>query len=396
MRLCRTETIGPISFYAMLRRFGSARAALDVLPRLARRGERATTVTAVTRAEAEAELGALHRAGARLVCWGEPGYPSALAAIEDAPPILTVLGQAQLLQQPMIAMVGARNASANGRRLARDLAAELGLGGLVVISGLARGIDAAAHLGALETGSVAVVAGGADVVYPAENRGLYDALARQGAIVAELPLGTEPQARHFPRRNRIISGMALGLVVVEAAARSGSLITARFALEQGREVFAVPGSPLDPRARGCNDLLRHGATLTENVADVLSQLGPQLGGIEQLRPVPLIAIPTAPPSVLLPASGGAPGRPAARLAPGSEQGAGVPGAGWGPPLGGGEPVGEDAELELILERLGPTPVAVDELVRQCQMSAAAVATLLLELELAGRVERHPGNLVSSR
>ena len=310
MRLCRTETIGPISFYAMLRRFGSARAALDVLPRLARRGERATTVTAVTRAEAEAELGALHRAGARLVCWGEPGYPSALAAIEDAPPILTVLGQAQLLQQPMIAVVGARNASANGRRLARDLAAELGLGGLVVISGLARGIDAAAHLGALETGSVAVVAGGADVVYPAENRGLYDALARQGAIVAELPLGTEPQARHFPRRNRIISGMALGVVVVEAAARSGSLITARFALEQGREVFAVPGSPLDPRARGCNDLLRHGATLTENVADVLSQLGPQLGGIEQLRPVPLIAIRTAPPPVLFPASGGAPaGRP---------------------------------------------------------------------------------------
>ena len=396
MRLCRTETIGPISFYAMLRRFGSARAALDVLPRLARRGERATTVTAVTRAEAEAELGALHRAGARLVCWGEPGYPSALAAIEDAPPILTVLGQAQLLQQPMIAVVGARNASANGRRLARDLAAELGLGGLVVISGLARGIDAAAHLGALETGSVAVVAGGADVVYPAENRGLYDALARQGAIVAELPLGTEPQARHFPRRNRIISGMALGVVVVEAAARSGSLITARFALEQGREVFAVPGSPLDPRARGCNDLLRHGATLTENVADVLSQLGPQLGGIEQLRPVPLIAIPTAPPPVLFPASGGAPGRPAARLAPGCEQGAGVPGVGWEPSQGADEPAGEDAGLELILERLGPAPVAVDELVRQCQMSAAVVATLLLELELAGRVERHPGNLVSSR
>jgi DNA processing protein len=202
-------------------------------------------------------------------------------------------------------------------------------------------------LGALETGSVAVVAGGADVVYPAENRGLHDALARRGAIVAELALGTEPQARHFPRRNRIISGMALGVVVVEAAARSGSLITARFALEQGREVFAVPGSPLDPRARGCNELLRHGAILTENAADVLPQLGPHLHRIEMKPP-------------------------------------------------GGEPVGEDAGLELILERLGPTPVAVDELVRQCQMSAAAVATLLLELELAGRIERHPGNLVSSR
>jgi len=359
----------------MLRRFGSARAALEVLPRLARRGERAKTVTAVTRAEAEAEFAALNRAGARLICWGEPGYPSALAAIDDAPPILTVLGEAQLLQRPMIAVVGARNASANGRRLARNLAAELGLGGLVVISGLARGIDAAAHLGGLETGSIAVVAGGADIVYPAENRGLYDALTRQGAIVAELPLGTEPQARHFPRRNRIISGMALGVVVVEAAARSGSLITARFALEQGREVFAVPGSPLDPRSRGCNDLLRHGATLTENAADVLSQLAPQLRGAEPLRPVASDAIPTPPP-IPSPASGG--------------------GSGWGPMPSASEPAWDEAGQELILERLGPTPVAVDELVRQCQMSAAAVATLLLELELAGRVERHPGNLVSSR
>ena len=347
----------------MLRRFGSARAALDALPLLARRGERAKTITAVTRVDAEVELAELHRAGARLVCWGEPGYPGALAAIEDAPPILTVLGEAQLLQQPMIAVVGARKASANGRRFARDLAAELGRSGLVVISGLARGIDGAAHLGGLETGSIAVVAGGADVVYPPENRGLYDALVRQGAVVAELPLGTEPQARHFPRRNRIISGMALGVVVVEAAARSGSLITARLALEQGREVFAVPGSPLDPRARGCNDLLRHGATLTENAADVLSQLGPQLRGAEPLRPNRPVAMPVA---LQLPSQSTA------------------------------HPVSEEAGQELILGRLGPTPVAVDELVRQCQMSAAAVATLLLELELAGRVERHPGNLVSSR
>ena len=183
-----------------------------------------------------------------------------------------------------MAVVGARNASANGRRFGRDLAAALGQGGIVVVSGLARGIDAAAHLGALETGSVAVVAGGVDVVYPEENRGLHEALARQGAIVAELPLGTEPQARHFPRRNRIISGMALGVVVVEAAARSGSLITARFALEQGRDVFAVPGSPLDPRCRGSNDLLRHGATLTESAEDVLSQLGPQLNARQRRRP----------------------------------------------------------------------------------------------------------------
>jgi len=238
--LCRTETIGPISFFAMRRRFGSARAALDMLPQLARRSERSRTVTAVTRAEAETELAALHKAGARLICWGEPLYPSVLAAIDDAPPILTVLGRPELLPRPIVAVVGARNTSANGRRFARDLAAALGQAGVVVVSGLARGIDAAAHLGALERGSVAVVAGGIDVIYPLENRGLYDALSRQGAIIAELPLGTEPQTRHFPRRNRIISGMALGVVVIEAAARSGSLITARLALEQGRDVFAVP------------------------------------------------------------------------------------------------------------------------------------------------------------
>ena len=362
--MCRTETIGPVSFYALLRRFGSARAALEMVPQLARRGERSKTVTPVTRTDAEVELTALQRLGARLVCWGEPSYPSGLAAIDDAPPILTVLGRAELLGSPIVAVIGARNASANGRRFCRDLAAALGQGGIVVISGLARGIDAAAHLGALETGSVAVVAGGVDVVYPEENRGLHEALARQGAIVAELPLGTEPQARHFPRRNRLISGMALGVVVVEAAARSGSLITARFALEQGRDVFAVPGSPLDPRCRGSNDLLRHGAILTEGAEDVLAQLGAQL--TQPAAP--------APPRPSLPS-------PAVMD--------------W-PQAGTQAPVADDAALEMITERLGPTPVAVDELVRQCHLSAAAVATLLLELELAGRVERHPGNLVSLR
>ncbi len=267
----------------------------------------------------------------------------------------------------MVAVVGARNASANGRRLARELAAGLGRGGLVVVSGLARGIDAAAHLGALETGTVAVVAGGVDIVYPEENRGLHDALRRHGAIVAELPLGSEPQARHFPRRNRIISGMALGVLVVEAAARSGSLITARYALEQGREVFAVPGSPLDPRCRGANDLLRRGATLTETAEDVLTQLGP----LVQDAPPPR---PRTPPPL-----------------PIDER--------WpldAPPGGAGEPAADEDALDMIVERLGPTPVAVDELVRQCQLTASAVATLLLELELSGRVERHPGNLVSLR
>ena len=361
--MCRTETIGPVSFYALLRRFGSARAALEMVPQLARRGERSKAVTPVTRTEAEAEFAALQRLGAQLVCWGEPAYPSGLMAVDDAPPILTVLGRAELLGSPIVAMVGARNASANGRRFCRDLAAALGRGGIVVASGLARGIDAAAHLGALETGSVAVVAGGVDIVYPEENRGLHEALARQGAVVAELPLETEPQARHFPRRNRLISGMALGVVVVEAAARSGSLITARFALEQGRDVFAVPGSPLDPRCRGSNDLLRHGAILTEGAEDVLAQLGAQLK-----HPAPPPPRPALPPPAIM---------------------------GW--PLAGTQaPAADDAALELITERLGPTPVAVDELVRQCHLSAAAVATLLLELELAGRVERHPGNLVSLR
>jgi DNA processing protein len=356
--------VGPISFYALLRRFGSARAALEALPRLARRGERARAITATTRAAAEAELSALHRLGGRLLCWGEPGYPVALAQVEDAPPILTVLGRTEWLARPMVAVVGARNASANGRRLARELAAGLGQAGLVVVSGLARGIDAAAHLGALETGTTAIVAGGVDVVYPEENRGLYDALRRQGAVVAELPLGSEPQARHFPRRNRIISGMALGVLVVEAAARSGSLITARYALEQGREVFAVPGSPLDPRCRGANDLLRRGATLTETAEDVLTQLGPLVQGASPLTPTPLPI--------------------EERWSLDARRG------------GAGDPAADEDALDMILERLGPTPVAVDELVRQCQLTASAVASLLLELELTGRVERHPGNLVSLR
>ncbi|TMJ78423.1 MAG: DNA-protecting protein DprA [Alphaproteobacteria bacterium] len=361
LRLARTETVGPVTFYALLRRFGSARASLQALPRLSR------PVVAMSLRDVEAELAALARLGARLVCWGEPDYPAALATVEDAPPVLTVLGIPALLQMPIVAVVGARNASANGRRIASELSAGLGDAGIVVVSGMARGIDAAAHLGSLHSGSVAVVAGGADIVYPEENRGLYDALVERGVVIAELPLGTEPQARHFPRRNRIISGMARGVVVVEAAAKSGSLITARFALEQGREVFAVPGSPLDPRSRGCNDLLRNGATLTETAADILAQLGPFL---QSEMPAP---------------------RPRERaLQPR------LPLAAAAPNLSAIPQIPEDAALELLMEKLSPTPVAVDELVRQCHLSAASIATLLLELELAGRIERHPGNLVSLR
>jgi DNA processing protein len=347
----------------MLRRFGSARAALEALPRLARRGDRDRTVQAMSRAAAEVELRKLAQLGGQLICRGEPLYPHALAVIEDAPPVLSVLGQTALLARAGVAIVGARNASANGRRLARDLAAALGQAGLVVVSGLARGIDAAAHLGALATGTVAVQAGGVDIVYPEENRELYGAIAHQGAAVAELPLGTEPQARHFPRRNRIISGMALGVVVVEAAAHSGSLITVRYALEQGRDIFAVPGSPLDPRCRGSNDLLRHGATMAETAEDVLSQLGPLVAAPDSGKLDPAIAG-AAPPTAVL-------GSPSA-------------------------PEADEEGLDLVLRLLGPSPIPVDELVRQCQLTAATVATLVLELELAGRVERHPGNLVSLR
>jgi DNA processing protein len=356
LRLIRTENVGPVTFYQLLRRFGSAAAALDALPRLAGRGGRQAPLAIFPRDAAERELAALDKAGATLLAWGEPDYPEALAAIDDAPPLLTLLGRPELLRRRVIAIVGARNASANGRRLARELASELGAQGLVIASGLARGIDAAAHLGAVPTGTIAVLGGGADIVYPEENRALYEAVAEHGAILAEPPLGTVPQARHFPRRNRIISGIALGIVVVEAAARSGSLITARFALDQGREVFAVPGSPLDPRCRGTNDLIRHGAILTESAEDVLRELP---GEAPERRMMPPRPVPE-PAGIPLPAEPDSP---------------------------------ETARAEII-ERLGPSPVTVDELVRQCQFSAATVVAILLELELAGRLERHPGNQVS--
>jgi DNA processing protein len=356
LRLLRTENVGPVTFHQLLQRFGSASVALEALPSFARKGGRSAGIKICSRADAEREMAALARAGGRFVAWGEPDYPPALAVIDDAPPLLSVIGDPHLLRRRAIAVVGARNASANGRRLARDLAAELGRNGFLVVSGLARGIDAAAHQGALETGTLAVVAGGIDVVYPEENRPLHEAIAERGAIVAELPVGTEPQARHFPRRNRIISGVSLGVLVVEAALKSGSLITARFALEQGREVFSVPGSPLDPRARGANDLIRGGATLVEGIDDVLNALGGQLS--DPRRPAFT--------------------RPVTH------------------PLTDGNDTQNqsDAARAKVLEGLGPSPVLVDELVRQCQLSPGIVATILLELELAGRLERQPGNRVT--
>ena len=355
LRLIRSENIGPITYYGVVERFGSAAAALAALPELARRGGRAKAVKVCPRADAEREIEALEAAGARLIARGEPDYPPMLAEIDAAPPLISMLGDAGILGRRAIAVVGSRNASLSGRRFARNISAELGAAGFVVVSGMARGIDTAAHRGALETGTVAVVAGGIDVIYPKENAGLYAEIAAGGAILSEVPPGVHPQARHFPRRNRLISGLALGVVVVEAGLHSGSLITARMALEQGREVFAVPGSPLDPRARGANHLIRQGAALTETAEDVFDVVD---GGIE--RPADAasrLAVEPPPPSV-----------------PGDTE--------------------VDSARRMIAESLSPTPVTVDEIIRTCQLSPAVVTTVLLEWELAGRLERHPGNKVS--
>lgn len=357
LRLSRSENVGPVTFARLLERFGTAGAALDALPDLARRGGRGAPITIPTKAAAEREIEAHERLGARLLARVEPSYPQALAVLPDAPPLISVRGQASLLNRPAIAVVGARNASANGRRLARDLAAALGTAGLVVVSGMARGIDTAAHEGAMATGTVCVLAGGVDVVYPPENGPLYGAALERGALVAEMPVGTTPQASHFPRRNRVISGMAMGVVVVEATLRSGSLITARLALDQGREVFAVPGSPLDPRSSGPNNLIRQGATLVEGADDVLGVLGPML-----IRPL---------------------------SEPSSQPFASAP-------QGGIDESEVEKALALVVEALGPSPVAVDEIIRQCQLSPSVMSMVLLELELAGRLDRHPGNQVSLR
>ena len=357
LRLIRTDRVGPITFYGLLQRYGSAAAALAALPDLARQGGR-TGFKVWPRAEAEREMAAVERCGARLVAWGEPDYPALLAELEDAPPLLTLLGHPELPARRTIAVVGARNASAAGQRFARELAWDLGRNGFLVASGLARGIDAAAHGGALDSGTVAVVAGGVDVVYPEENRRLYDEIATRGLIVAEMPVGTVPQARHFPRRNRIISGLSVGVVVVEAALKSGSLITARFAAEQGRDVFAVPGSPLDPRCRGANDLIRHGATLVESVDDILGALSDGTTGrgfAEERRSRfgPTVQSPAEPSEAEL-----------------------------------------DEARRRILSLLGPTAVTVDELLRSGALAPSVVAVILLELELAGRIERHPGGRIS--
>ena len=354
LRLYRSENVGPIAFRQLLRRYGDAAAALAALPELAKRGGK-RGFKPFSQAEATAELERLAALDATLLCLCEPAYPAHLREVEDAPPVLAVRGHPHLWSRQVVAIVGARNASANGQRFAALLAADLAAAGVVVVSGLARGIDTAAHGGAGAGATIAVVAGGPDIPYPPENAALQAAIAKGGgAVFAEMPFGTPPQAHLFPRRNRIVAGLSAAVVVVEATPRSGSLITARLALEQGREVLAVPGFPLDPRAAGPNALLRDGAAPATCAADILACLPPAPPAIP-LRPAPATG-PSAPGKI--------------------------------------DPDQSDDARARILAALGTAPVPVDELLRRCDVSAPSGQLAMLELELAGRLHRHPGNQVS--
>lgn len=355
LRLARSENIGPVTFHDLLRVYGNATRALEAVPELARRGGRTRPIKLASPREAENELTAIAKNGAELLFFDEADFPLLLAATDPAPPLIIVKGHKSLFARPSIAMVGARNASAAGLRMASDIARELGAEGYAVTSGLARGIDTAAHKAALETGTIAVIAGGIDVVYPEQNRALQEAIGERGLLISEMPPGTRPQGRHFPRRNRLISGLSLGVIVVEAALRSGSLITARFALEQGRDVMAVPGSPLDPRAGGTNQLIKDGAPLIENAADALAAISRQSTDDWFREP---------------------PGRD-----------------GYGEPPAV-PPEISDPERAEILSLLGPTPVEVDFLIRQSGLPARAVAAILLELDLSGKLRREPGQKVA--
>ncbi|MBW8303718.1 MAG: DNA-processing protein DprA [Brevundimonas sp.] len=349
LRLARTDRVGPVTFSQLIDRFGSAERALEALPDLIRRGGgHGHELPAAADVEREIEAGS--RLGARLIVLGDADYPEMLAAIDPPPPMLWALGDATLMSRPCIAVVGARIASAGGQRIARGLSQQLGEAGHVVVSGLARGIDGAAHAGALPTGTVAVLGGGVDDVYPPDNTDLYAQIAEQGCIVSESPIGARAQAKDFPRRNRIISGLSRGVIVVEAELRSGSLITARLAAEQGRDVFAVPGSPLDPRSRGPNELLRQGAILCVGLDDVER-------AFSTLRTL---------------------GEPPADN-----------------PFAGAPDKLDSAFLDLGAALLSPTPTPRDELARAVGAPVGLVAAALLELSLAGRAALLPGGLVSS-
>lgn len=362
LRLIRSRRVGPTTFHRMIAEHGSADAALAALPEVARAAG-ITDYAPCPEGVARAEIRAARRVGARLLRIGTPGYPQLLAALPDAPPLIWTLGDAALLARPMVALVGARNASSLGGRMARKLAEELGAAGYVVVSGLARGIDTAAHNAALATGTVAVQAGGVDTIYPDENAGLAAQIAATGLRLSEQAIGLEPQARHFPMRNRIIAGLCRAVVVVEAASRSGSLITARMALDQGREVLAVPGHPLDPRAGGCNTLIRDGATLIRGAEDVLAALEAAGFGLP------------APEAARAPRTAEAP----------------VPQI---PPAQAAPPPTSDTISARILDRLGPSPVAEDQLIRDLGLSAAQFAATLVQLEMDGQIQRQPGGLIA--
>lgn len=357
LQLMRSRRVGPVTFQRLLADHGSAAAALDALPEIALSAGVATYAIC-PESVALAEMKAAKRAGASMLCLGDDAYPARLASLSDAPPVLWALGDTMLLQRPIIALVGTRNASSLGARMARRLAADLGAAGYVVVSGLARGIDALAHAATVETGTIGVHAGGLDVIYPAENTKLAQDMAKTGLRLSEQPFGLDPQARHFPRRNRIVSGLAQAVVVVEAATRSGSLITARLALEQGREVLAVPGHPMDTRAAGCNLLIRDGATLVRSVEDVLEQIG---------APDPQAALPLAAPA----------------LTPAPE-----------PMTVPGKAIGHDDLTNRILTQLGPSPTAEDQLIRDLGLPASDITRALAQMELAGNIERRPGGLLT--
>lgn len=355
LRLIRSENIGPRTFGALLHHYGSARGALAALPDLARRGGASRVGRICSTEDAEREVVAARRKGVSFIGWSEPSYPVRLRMIDDPPPLIAVSGELITLTLPMIAIVGSRNASAAGMKFAERIARELGEEGFVIVSGLARGIDAAAHRASVSSGTVAVLAGGHDRIYPAEHVPLAESIREHGVLLSEMPIAWEPRAHDFPRRNRLISGLSVGVVIVEAAQRSGSLITARMALEQGREVFAVPGSPLDPRAEGTNRLLKQGAALVTQAADVIEVIRPILG-----QPLNVGA---------------------------SEPERDAPDAGR-------EPASD--ERRRVVALLGPTPVEIDDLVRLSGASPATVRVVLLELELAGKLDRQAGGRVALR
>lgn len=354
LRLARSENIGPVTFRDLLEHFGSAETALDALPDLATRGGRKRAIRVASAADAEREMAALEKLGATLLVLGDADYPPPLALTDPPPPVIAVKGNLSLLTRDTIAMVGSRNASAAGRRIAGDIAKGLSERGYVVASGLARGIDTAAHQASLTGGTIAVVAGGLDIFYPPENEKLQRSIGEEGLLMGEMPPGTSPQARHFPRRNRLISGLSLATVVVEAALRSGSLITARYALEQNRDVCAVPGSPLDPRAHGANRLIKQGATLVETAEDVVDSLGALHQAHRRLAEPQQAAFPQ--------------------------------------PVPGAEP--DDTVRRRVLEALGPTPTPLGDLLNEAAADPGAVRAVLIELELAGRLQRDPGDRLS--